>query len=88
VMNDGTELVAPWSVARATCGLGRGSSGAVSPGLLPPAVGWAWHIAQALPLKVGPKPFPFSMFPETETGLAKRRNAWLKRDSSLALRVR
>jgi hypothetical protein len=82
-MNDGTELVAPSSLARATCGFGCGSSGAVSPGLLPPAVGCAWHMAQALPLKVGPRPFPFSIVPETETALAKRRNAWLNKDSSL-----
>src|ERR1700716_1276938 len=67
VINDGTELVAPSSVASATWGLAIGFCGLVSPGLLPPTAGCAWHIAQLLPLKFGPRPTPGSMVPDTES---------------------
>src|SRR5580704_7814204 len=67
VMNDGTVFLAPSRVASATCGLGTGTCGLVSPGLLPPIAGCAWHIAQLLPLKAGPRPEPLSILPETES---------------------
>jgi hypothetical protein len=49
VMKAGTTLVAPSSVARATCGLGTGFCGLLCPGLVPPTAGCAWHCAQPLP---------------------------------------
>ena len=68
-MKDGTVLLAPCSVASATCGFGLGFCGLLNPGLLPPTAGCAWHIAQLLPLNVGPRPTPLSpaMVPDTES---------------------
>jgi len=58
-----------WSMASATCGFGAGWFTRVSmPGLLPPMSGSTWHIAQLLPLNVGPKPMLSSpgMLPSSE----------------------
>src|SRR5262249_50754965 len=60
VINDGTAFVAPSNVASAPCGFCTECCGLVSPGLLPPPDGSAWHCAQLLPLKVGPSPIPAS----------------------------
>src|SRR5258708_24292065 len=87
VMKEGTVLVAPSRVARATCGFGTGFCGLLSPGLAPPNVGWAWHMAQLLPLKLGPKPAPGSMAPETESTSWNRARAWLNKNCSLELSV-
>src|ERR1700722_17710683 len=89
VINDGTVLVAPSSVASATCGFGIGFCGLVGPGLAPPIVGWAWHWAQLLPLKVGPRPDPSSpaMAPETESTSWKRSWACVKNVCSLEFSV-
>src|ERR1700733_11131032 len=84
VMKDGIVLVAPSSVASATWGLGIGSWGLVSPGLVPPTAGWAWHMAQLLPLNVGPRPEPASIVPETESTSLKRASDWLNKSCSLA----
>ena len=44
-------------------------------------------MAQVLPLKVGPRPLPFSSVPETGTGFTKRRKPWLYNDTSFAFSV-
>src|SRR5579859_580494 len=85
--NGGTVLVAPSSVASATCGLGRGLILLVGPGLVPPTAGSAWHMAQLLPLKVGPRPFPDSMVPDTDWTSLKVFSAVRNIACSLALRV-
>src|SRR5712692_1471226 len=89
VTNEGTVLVAPSSVASATCGFGTGLILLFSPGLEPPTAGAAWHCAQLLPLKVGPRPALPSpgMAPVTDWTSLKVVSAWLKKASSLALRV-
>src|SRR5277367_1562661 len=86
-MNAGTVLVALSSVARRTCGFGVGFCGLFMPGLLPPTAGCAWHWAQLLPLKVGPRPDPASpgILPETESTSLKRASACVKKDFSFAL---
>src|SRR6516165_1167297 len=73
-MNDGTALLAPSSVATAICGL--------TAGLVPPGVGWAWHPAQLLRLKRGPRPVPLIIplgasltVPETESTAWNRAKA-------------
>src|SRR5690242_1472809 len=68
VMNEGTALVAPCSVASAICGFGTGFCGLLRPGLDPPIAGCAWQRAQLLPLKVGPSPVPGSpgIVPDTD----------------------
>src|SRR5206468_2142324 len=84
VMNEGTEFAAPSRVASVTWGFALGDCGLARPGLLPPVEGWAWHCAQLLPLKVGPRPFPSSpgTVPETESISINSDMAWVKRFSS------
>src|SRR6478672_8608893 len=79
-MKGGTALVAPSSVASATCGLGTGLTGLLNPGLLPPTAGSAWHCAQLLPLNPGPRPFPSSpaIVPLTESTSENTSRASLK----------
>src|SRR6266542_2305918 len=48
VMNHGTLLAPPASVASATCGLSAGE--------VPPVAGCAWHELQLFPLNLGPRP--------------------------------
>src|ERR1700732_684943 len=89
VMNEGTVFVAPCFVASAICGLGTGTCGLKGAGLVPPVAGCAWHIAQLLPLNVGPSPTPGSpaMVPETESTSLNTPSAELKKAFSLALRA-
>src|SRR6266852_1109449 len=89
VTKEGTVLVAPSSVASATCGLGRALIRLLRPGLVPPTAGSAWHCAQLLPLNVGPRPRLPSpgMLPVTDWTSLKVVSAWLKNATSLALRV-
>src|ERR1700694_3448662 len=88
VINEGTVLVAPSKVARATWGFGTGCSLLFNPGLLPPTEGSAWHCAQLLPLKVGPRPTPGSpvMAPLTESTSANTPTAELKKACCVAVR--
>jgi hypothetical protein len=78
-MNEGTVLRAPCSVASATWGFVAG--------LLPPLAGNAWHCAQLLPLKMGPRPEPASpaIVPETESISANTVDALKKNDVSAEL---
>src|SRR6185437_7967287 len=71
VINDGIVLRAPSAVASVTCGFVLG--------LVPPAAGWAWHNAQPLELKRGPRPVPASMVPETESTSLNVSRASLKK---------
>src|SRR5882724_1580640 len=85
VMNDGTTLVAPSSLASATCGLGSGRWGLSRLGLEPPLLGCAWHMAQLLPLNVGPRPEPDSIPPDTESTSLNVSREVAKSACSLAL---
>src|SRR6266852_4555830 len=89
VMNDGTVWFPPEtrsSVAKATCGLGFLTNPSVGCGLVPPTSGSAWHAAQLLALKVGPRPPPASpaTAPDTESISWNRPRAALKKACSFA----
>src|SRR5450432_4285401 len=88
LMNEGTLLVAPSSIASSSCGLGMGFCGLDKPGLLPPVAGCAWHMAQLFALKVGPSPDPPSpgILPETESTSIKAGMDWLNMLCSLAFK--
>ncbi len=86
-MNEGTMLLALSRLASATCGFGIGFCGLRRPARLAPIAGCAWHCAQLLPLKVGPKPMPGSpVLPLAEFTSIKRTIARLKKDCSLGLK--
>src|SRR4051812_27920955 len=89
VMNGGTTLVAPSSVASATWGFGTGFCGLFNPGLDPPIAGCAWQSEQLLPLNVGPRPVPGSpgMVPDTDATSLKISSALAKLACSAAFRV-
>src|SRR5580704_9447769 len=79
-MNAGTVLVAPYNVATAICGL--------TAGLLPPREGCAWHPAQLLRLKRGPRPASGApgCVPLTELVEPKRPAPSMKAVNSLVVR--
>src|SRR6202171_1726007 len=72
-------------VAIATSGFGLCTWPRRGWGLVPPTSGWAWQEAQLLVLNVGPRPFPGSMPPETESTSANRILAALKKFVSFVL---